>query len=152
MIEKIIQLITFVMSNLQGNKKIENIDVNELLKLGYSHVEISTALSWIADKTDFDQCEDFINIDNHTKSIRLLHDSEKELFTFEAYEELIKLYSLKIIDNVTIENLIDKAMFSRNQKIDLITLRQLIAGMIYFMTNNNDSNKRVMLFGNESIN
>jgi len=152
MIEKIIQLITFVMSNLQGNKKIENIDVNELLKLGYSHVEISTALSWIADKTDFDQCEDFINIDNQTKSIRLLHDSEKELFTFEAYEELIKLYSLKIIDNVAIENIIDKAMFSRTQKIDLITLRQLIAGMIYFMTNNNDSNKRVMLFGNESIN
>ena len=84
MIEKIIQLITFVMSNLQGNKKIENIDVNELLKLGYSHVEISTALSWIADKTDFDQCEDFINIDNKTNSIRLLHDSEKELLKLQS--------------------------------------------------------------------
>lgn len=152
MIEKIIQLISFVMGNLQGDKQLENIDVNELLKLGYSHVEISTALSWIADKTDFDHCEDFINIDNQTQGIRLLHDLEKELFTFEAYEELIKLYSLKIIDNATIENIIDKAMFSRTQKIDITTLRQLIAGMIYFMTNNNDSNKRVMLFGNESIN
>lgn len=152
MFERIIQIIVYVLNSLKDNQNIESIDIKELTKLGYSEVEISTAISWLVDKADFEKIENIFDFEKSNNGIRVLHASEMALFTKDAMGELIQLHSLKVINNEQIEMILEKAMFSGIQKIDILTLRQIVAGMIFNVANNLEANNRLMLFGNESVN
>ena len=52
MYERIVEIITFVLSELKQNKKLSEIDLNVLQDRGYSSSEISTAFSWLVDKLE----------------------------------------------------------------------------------------------------
>jgi uncharacterized protein Smg (DUF494 family) len=152
MFERIIQIIVYVLNSLKADQNIDAVDIKELSQLGYSEVEISTAISWLVDKAEFDKLDEIFTTSYTTNSNRIFHESEIDLFTKEALGELIQLQSLKVLNNSQVELLIEKALFSGVTKLDLITLRQVVAGMIFNVSNNIESNKRLMLFGNESIN
>lgn len=153
MFERILQIIVHVLSLLKDdNSTLEQIDVKELTSLGFSEVEISTAISWLADKADFDKIDSIFDTRKSKSGTRVFHESELEFFTKDAIGELVQLYTLKVINNEQIELILEKVLFSNTQKVDLPTLRQIVAGMIFNVANNLESNKRLMLLGSESIN
>ncbi len=152
MYEKIIEIIVYVISELRQNKNINDINVEELQSLGYTSSEISTAISWLVDRLEF--TEKFISGPQFSESdsFRILHDAEKELFTSEAWGELIQLNSLGIMTNEHIESLIERVVMMGLRRIDSQQLKNFVAGIIFNTQSNSMPGSRIMLHGNDTIN
>lgn len=152
MYERIVDIIVFVVSELKHNKPINEIDVSELEKKGYTRTEISTAVSWIVDRFElpdkFLKTEEYINKD----SFRVLHDGEKDLFTTEALGEMLQLYSLGLLSNEHIEMMIEQTLTYGYSQIDSYHLKMFVAGIMFNSQTSNFPGNRVMLSGDEKIN
>lgn len=151
MFERIIEIIVYVISELRQNKHITEIDVSELNKLGYTNTEISTAFSWLVDRVEF-SFQYFGNENYSNTSFRILHEAEQELFTNQAWGELIELHSLGLISNEHIEMLIEKALMLGVQEINSSQLKTFVASLIFNGNSKNMPGSRVMLNGYDTIN
>ena len=151
MYERIVEIITFVLSELKQNKKISDIDLNELEKKGYSNSEISTAFSWLVDRVEFSNKLTTLDIQSDD-SFRILHDAERELFTEQAWGELIQMHSIGILNSNQIELIIERALLTGVFKIDSYFLKNMIASFIFNATNSIMPGSRVLLSGNDTIN
>lgn len=152
MYERIVDIIVYVMSELRSKKDIKKVNLDELQSRGYTSSEISTALSWIADRIAFNERVLPFGVKSEPHSFRVLQESEKELFTPDAWGELVSMNNLGIISNENIETLIDKAMLIGMYKIDLKELKIFVANSIFFMQYDNIGGSRFMLQGNDTIN
>ncbi|MGA2297506.1 MAG: DUF494 family protein [FCB group bacterium] len=152
MYEKIIEIIVFVIAELKQNKHFDEIDIDELQRLGYTKEEISTAFSWLVDRIEFSDKFPTTAVFTNVKSFRVLHDVEKQLFTPEAWGDLIQLHSLGIITNEMIEVLIERAIMMGMQEIDCENLKSFVASFIFNAHSNNSMSQRYMLKGNETVN
>ena len=152
MYERIIEIIVFVIAELRQNKTIEDINLDELQKRGYTSAEISTAFSWIVDR--YELAEKFIVNEEYsnTNSFRILHAAEQELFTQEAWGEMLQYHVLGILRNEHIELLIERAVMLGLQEVDSAQLKQFIATIIFNAQFNQQSGNRYMLKGTDSIN
>jgi uncharacterized protein Smg (DUF494 family) len=151
MYERIVEIITYVLSELKQNKKISDIDLNDLETKGYSNSEISTAFSWLVDRLEFSNKSPNLNLESEN-SFRILHDAEKDLFTEEAWGELIQMQSIGILNVNQIELIIERALLSGIFKIDSFFLKNMIASFIFNATNSLMPGSRVLLSGNDTIN
>lgn len=152
MYERIIEIIVYVLSELKQNRNISEIDVQELENLGYTSSEISTAFSWLVDKAELTE-PIFNSISTARKeSFRVLHNAERQLFTKDAWGELIELHSLGLITNEHIEIIIERGLLSGMREIDSQMLKQIVAQIVFNTFALNFNNARVMLRGNETIN
>ncbi|HTO93845.1 MAG TPA: hypothetical protein VMM80_05715, partial [Bacteroidota bacterium] len=50
--EKVVELLIYIMSEIQDNKGIGDIDLSDLKTRGYTQSEISAAFSWIYENSD----------------------------------------------------------------------------------------------------
>ncbi len=150
-IERIIELVINMMTEIQKEKKITDIDLEKFEKLGYSNIEISTAVSWIMDEN-----ASFMKQVNEHKSkdlsFRILSNSEQELFTVEAWGEIIQLLALGLINNDVIEILIERVIMSGIPKIDGKLVRYFLAYHIFDVGVTGKPNNKYVLAGNETIN
>ncbi|MDC1068626.1 DUF494 family protein, partial [Candidatus Kapabacteria bacterium] len=107
--ERIVELITIVLQELKKNIRISDIDIENLIGKGYTSSEISTAFSWLVDRIEFNT--NFNTGDDSTEdSFRFLHDAEQEMFTKEAWGEVIQLKTLGILSYENVETLIENFM------------------------------------------
>ncbi len=81
-----------------------------------------------------------------------MHPLEEEFFTPEARNELIHYNLLGLIKNSDIESLIDRNLLSGYGKIDSEDLKSYIAGIVFDVFSHNNSQKRMILTGNDTIN
>jgi len=152
MYERIIEIIVFVIAELKENKSFNDIKIEQLQDLGYTSSEISTALSWLVDRIEFS--DNFVQAFQLSgiNSFRVLHDAERELFTPEAWGELIQLNALGIISNENIESLIERAVMMGLKQIDSPHLKVFVANSIFNVYANSLPGSRIMLQGNDTIN
>ncbi|HOQ49407.1 MAG TPA: DUF494 family protein, partial [Candidatus Kapabacteria bacterium] len=101
MSERILQIIVLVVKELHTNDKLTESHIKSLHKLGYTDVEISTALSWLVDR-------EIAATDEETHSFRMLNEMEKDLFTPEALGDLLQYQALGLISNDQIDFIIDR--------------------------------------------
>ncbi len=152
MFERVIEIIVFLISELRTNKSFANINVQQLKDLGYTTSEISTAFSWIADKFNFQEFNENSPVFVSNESFRVLHSSERDLFTDDAYGKLIQLHSLGIVDNEHIEHIIERAIISGSM-LDSRVLKYFVASAIFEIDGMNAGHTaRIILTGNDSIN
>jgi uncharacterized protein Smg (DUF494 family) len=152
MYERIIEIIVFVISELKQNKNISDIDINKLQSLGYSSSEISTALSWLVDRVEITDKFFQDTVASDAGSFRVLHDAERDLFTLEAWGEMIQLHNLGILTNENIENLIERAAMLGMHQIDTTQLKLYVANSIFNAQSSEMNGSRIILHGNDSIN
>ncbi|MFA6569741.1 MAG: DUF494 family protein [Bacteroidota bacterium] len=152
MYEKIIEIIVFVIAELKQNKNFDEIDIGELQRLGYTQEEISTAFSWIVDRIEFSDKFPTNLVFTTVDSFRVLHEVEKQLFSPEAWGDLVQLQTLGIISNEMIEILIERAIMMGMQEIDSENLKSFVAGFIFNANSNTSPVQHYMLRGNERIN
>ena len=55
--ERIVEILIYIMSEMQGNKGITEIDVRDLKEKGYTQSEISAAFSWLYDNMKLNDLE-----------------------------------------------------------------------------------------------
>ncbi len=150
-IERIIDLVINFMTEIHKEKKITEIDLEKFEKLGYSNTEISTAISWIIDENaSFIKPVKELKMKNF--SFRVLSPTEQELFTIEAWGEIIHLFTLGLITNEIIEILIERVIFSGIPKIDSKLVRYFLAYHIFDVNATGKPNNKYVLAGNETIN
>ncbi|MFP4529263.1 MAG: DUF494 family protein [Candidatus Kapaibacterium sp.] len=152
MFERIIEIIVYVISELKQNKHISDIDVNELQQLGYTSSEISTAFSWLVDRIEF--TEELFTRSNAMgeTSFRVFHDAERDLFTSEAWGELIQMHSLGIITNEHIEKIIERSAMAVPEQIDSRQLKTMVAAFSFNAETDSAPGRRIMLNGSDTIN
>lgn len=151
MFERIIEIIVFVIAELQSKRNITDFDLKQLQNLGYTNSEISTAFSWLADKFEFPE-ESFDETTTQSSSFRVLYSAERELFTKEAYSELIQMQTLKIISNDQLEIILDRIMYSGSELIDSRRLKQITAQVVFNDGMESIYGSRIMLNGTDTIN
>lgn len=152
MYEKIIEIIVFVITELTQNKKISDIDINKLASLGYTTEEISTAFSWLIDRMDYTtKVKNEYNSQDIT-SFRKLNPLEADLFTQDAWGEIMNLKTLGIINNQQIEGIIDWASFMGMSPVNLYQIRNYVAFNILNVHSYQKNGSRFMLLGNDTIN
>lgn len=149
--EKIIEIIVYLLGELKKNKQLGDIELENLSHLGYTQNEINTAFSWIY--TKIYAGEKIFNDENaKSRSFRMLHDVEKNVITPEAYGYLIQLRELGLITDMDIEVIIDKIMLSSYNKIDVEDIKGYIAAYLLDIDDMNNSNRRIGLNTNDTIN
>jgi uncharacterized protein Smg (DUF494 family) len=152
MFENVVEIIALIVSELRTNKKLNEINIAKLNDLGFTESEISTAFSWIVDRYEFIEDSIITHGDDFAPSShRILHEAESHLFTTNAWGTLVELKTLGIINNLHIENIIERAMLAGVQLIDDIQLKSFIANLL-FNANFNNNGSRIMLRGNDTIN
>lgn len=153
MYERIIEIIIYLITEMKDNKNLSEIDISELNERGYSNIEVSTALSWLVDRLEFSE-KFYINDEtSKTSSFRILHEAEQDLFTTEAWGQLIQLKALGIITNEHIESLIGRSMMMGMKAVDTNQIKFFVANNVFNLSMNSFfGNTKFMLQGNESIN
>jgi len=152
MYEKIIEIIVYVIAELRHHKNINDIDLEELKQLGYTKAEISTAFSWLVDRVEMAEKLYTPEHTEHRGSFRVLHDVEKELFTDDAWGELIQLQSLGIVNSEHIEMLIERAIMTGIGIVECQHVKNFVAHVVFNANINSNPNARFMLAGNDTIN
>lgn len=152
MFERIIEIMLYVMTELHTKKTFSDIDIRKLHQLGFSTREISTALSWLADKFDLGSHTSEYKLTNRIESLRILSDFEKDYFTEEAYAELINLYSLGLINNEHINFITERASMTNSLSINKGILRNIVANLLFSQPLVNMQSNRVVMNYSETIN
>jgi uncharacterized protein Smg (DUF494 family) len=154
MYERIVEIIVYVISEIKySDKVISDINYNELERLGYSRSEISAALSWIIDSQDFSKkftLEDAPTSDGI--SFRILHGSERDIFSLEAWGEINLMMTLGLINSEQIEFIIERASLSGLKLIDKEMLRNIFSSILFNQLIFQNPTNKSYLNGSECIN
>lgn len=152
MYERIIEIIVFVMTELNQNKKITEIDLQTLSDLGYTKEEISTAFSWLADRIELADQLISVFAPSSPKSFRIFNENERDLFTMEAFGEILHLNAIGLLSNQHIEQIIERAVLLGLTKVDSTQLKNFIAVNIFQIQNTQINGSRIMLLGSDTVN
>lgn len=148
---RIIEIIVFLLRELQDNKQLSDVDFDALSKLGYTQNEINTAFGWIYSKMYTGE-KVFAADRTISQSHRVLHEVEKNVITPEAQGYLIQLKELGLLSDMDVEVIIDKIMVSGFSKINLDEIKAFIASYLLDLEDMTNTNRRVMLNTNDTIN
>jgi len=147
--ERVVEILVFLMSEIEANKQLSEINLEELKDKGYTQSEISAAFSWLYDNMPM---QDGIIVQGLTPSRashRVLHEAEKLMLTTEAHGYLMQLCELGLLENRDMESVIERAMVSGYEKLSLDEIREIVAAVLFarpssshgnrFTQNNNDT-------------
>ena len=149
--EKVLEIIVFLLAELKMNKQLSDVDLNQLEKLGYTQNEINTAFSWIYSKI-YTGDKIFADEDKIANSSRFLHEVEQNVITPEAYGYLIQLKELGLLNNLDIDLIIDKLMVTSYNKVEINEMKFMIASYLLDIDDMNNTNSRMMINTNDTIN
>ena len=149
--EKVLEIIVFLLTELKRNKQLSEVDLKLLEKQGYTQNEINTAFSWIYSKI-YTGDKIFVEEDNNTKSNRFLHEVEQNAISSEAYGYLIQLKELSLLNNMDMDLIIDKLMVTSYNKVDVEDMKYMVAAYLLDIDDMNNTNSRMMINTNDTIN
>ena len=129
--EKVFEILVYLMSEIQENKALHEIDLDDLQTRGYTQSEISAAFSWIVEHVS---AEDDVQLPlrgTGQGSRRVLHTAEKLMLTTESQGYLIQLTELGLLDDAGVEWVIDRAMASGHEQITVAELKQIAEAVVF---------------------
>jgi uncharacterized protein Smg (DUF494 family) len=149
--ERIVEIIVYLIHEMQTDKRLGEIDLRTLSDRGYTQNEISTAFSWLFDKIHLG---DNILVDGNRSqphSHRVLHDSERAIIAPQAYGYLLELRELRLLDDMDIELAIDRIMMAGFGSVGIDEMKSVIASIIFDYDDSNRIGSRLMLNSKDTI-
>lgn len=149
-VERIMEIIAYVMGARAQGTPLAKIDVAELSRRGYTDGEIAAALSWIMEGADEATHTD--SEDSHRNSFRMLHGLEAETISPDAWGLLLSYRNLGFLSNEDLEQIIERAMMmGGDQDIDVDEIRAIVAAYLMHRHEQSTGNRH-LLSGTESVN
>ncbi|MEE8239106.1 MAG: DUF494 family protein [Nitrososphaerales archaeon] len=149
--EKVIEILVYIMSEVQENKRLSDIDLGDLKSQGYTQSEISAAFSWLYDTM---RITDGM-VTRVTKPVlgsrRVLNEAEKLVFSTESQGYLIQLRELGLLDDQDVESVIERAMVTAYEKLSVDELREIVASVLFSKTGRNAGTNHSMLNSRDTI-
>ncbi len=150
--ERVVEILAYIMTEIRGQKsnpdKLELIS-RDLLQRGYSQHEISFAFSWLFERHRGESEEVFSISPASRGSFRLLHELEKAVLAPEAYGYLLQLKQLRLVTDVEVENIIERAMMAGVARVTEADIKTLAAATLLNPEGMRD--KTFILDGNGAI-
>ena len=145
--ERVIEIILFLVNELQSNKRLNDVDVSSLTRDGYTQSEISSAFSWIFERLSGGGSILTVRQEPST-SHRLLNDAEKMVVGSQAYGYLIQCQQLGLLTMGDIEMIIERIMTAGFGTVGLPEMKSFVAAYLFEM---DGSNGQVSLGTNDTI-
>lgn len=149
--EKIVEIIVYIIKEMQDNKELGDINLNELADYGYTETEISTALSWVIDKISLGESVFLAAKRDARASHRIFHEAEKMVINPEAQGYILLLRELGVVDEMDMEMIIERVMLSGFQRADLKNIKSIIASVMFDRDEGNAPGSRFMLTSHDTI-
>lgn len=149
--EKIVELIVFLMKELRQARDISKVDMSKLTESGYSQTEISTALSWIYDKMNVREPLKLVK-GSRARSYRIFHEAERQIMTKEARGFLVEMYELGLIDQLDMENIIERSLMSGLNTVSRDEVKSIVASVLFEYNSPSKPGSRIMLNSSDTIN
>jgi len=149
--EKVVELLIYIMSEMQDNKRISDIDLSDLKTRGYTQSEISAAFSWIYENSDLSPQRPSGGTRSAPGSRRVLHDAEKAALATESQGYLIQLRELGLLDEGDFETVIERAMMAGYEKLSVADLQEIVASVLFARGGDDPSGNRSMLNSGDTI-
>lgn len=148
--ERIVELILYLVRELQTRKRLDEVDVNALARDGYTRSEISTAFAWIFERVQ-SGTPMLVRTPSSGASFRMLNEAERHVIMPDAYGLMMEFAQLGLLTNEDLEVLIDRVMTSGFTSVGKSEIKLFIGGILL---NNDDSGmfgNRLSLDGDDTI-
>ena len=150
--ERIVDIIAWAVTQMQQDK-LNKKELDILLEKGFSQKEISIAFSWLSDKFDTKVPNELIlSITHPPNSFRFLTKEERNFFTDDAYNTIMKFVSIGLIRSFHIEMIMEKVLSLGLYEINNDLVRQFVAHYMFDVPTPDENLVRFNFCGNESIN
>ena len=149
--EKVVEILVYIMSEIQENKRLHEIDIGELKNKGYTQSEISAAFTWLYDNIQTGEAQISRPADSARGSRRIFHDAEKQVLSTEGQGYLIQLRELGLLDDNDLETVVERAMMAGYQKLSVEEVRDIVTSVLSVKEVGRSSNSRSMLDEGDSI-
>lgn len=147
--EKVVELLIYIMSEMQDNKRIGDIDLSELKTRGYTPSEISAAFSWIYENIELNQLRKAGA--SASTSHRVFHDAEKAALSTESQGYLMQLSELGLLDEKGLETVVERAMMAGYEKLSVAELREIVASVLFARGGDDQNGGRSIMNSDDTI-
>ncbi len=149
--EKVVEILVFIMSEIQENKRLQEIDISELKNKGYTQSEITAAFTWLYDNIQQGDAQRPRATDIARGSHRVFHEAERQILSTEAQGYLMQLRELGLLDDNDLETVIERAMMSGYQKLSVEEVRDVVTAVLFVKDSTRPSSGRSMLNEGDSV-
>jgi uncharacterized protein Smg (DUF494 family) len=129
--ERVVEILMLLMTEMDENKHLSEIVLDNLTRKGYTQSEISAAFSWLYDNMPVQDGVVVREGSASKESHRILHEAEKLMISTEAQGYLMQLCGVGLLTNRDLETIIERAMMSGLEKLSIDELRQLVAATLF---------------------
>lgn len=131
LVEIIIAIVDRLVDTGSDPDTVESITLS-LTAEGYNAQEINTAFMWLYHTVDESFFEEgrIIRRERSPGTVRVLNDFERTLITPEAYGYILQLSQLGLLDNLEIEEVLDRAMYSCGDMVELNDVKRIVPSII----------------------
>lgn len=127
---KIVEILLILMGEIRKSGMVKaNMELisDELLNQGFSQQEISTAFSWILERTQ----EHGETITPRPQSFRVMHELERIFISKEAYGFLLQLYHIGLLTYDDFEKVIERSLLESTPQLDIEGIKLIIAEILF---------------------
>jgi|WetSurMetagenome_2_1015567.scaffolds.fasta_scaffold102676_3 uncharacterized protein Smg (DUF494 family) len=129
--DKVVEVLIYIMSAMQDDRPLSDLDLADLKTQGYTPSEISAAFSWIYENVELNQQRLPERGATRPDSRRALHDAEKSALTTDAQGYLIQLGELGILDQRSLETVLERVMMTGYEKLGVGDVREIVAAVLF---------------------
>lgn len=149
--ERIVEILVFIMSEMQANKGIADIDIGDLKERGYTQSEISAAFSWLYDNMKLNDAGTTRHAVPVEGSRRVLHEVEKLMLSTEAQGYLIQLCELGLLDDRDLEAVIERTTVSGFERLTPAEVQEVVASVLLSKSISTPDLNRSALYNRDTI-
>lgn len=146
--ERIIEIILYLITRLQQNSEIQQVDFSRLADDGYSEAEIGAAFSWIAGQNSLEMPVAGMG---SKASFRVLHEMERRLFKADAWGYLIQLSGIKLLSPQQLEAVIEHARMIAFEPLAIEDVKQVVANLLMESGDPNTMGAQAMLRAGDTV-
>ncbi len=146
--ERIIEIILYLVNQVQHDTPIEFVDVNRLSADGYTDAEIGAACCWLVDHAVFSS-PDRSGEDRH--GFRILHESERLLFQPEAYGYMLQLREIGLMNETQFETILNRAQVTGLRALSIADVKALIGTLLAESSDMEFGGSRLMLNSHDTV-
>jgi uncharacterized protein Smg (DUF494 family) len=128
--EKVVEILIQLMTAMQDQRGMQEIDLSPLKDRGYTPSEINAAFAWLSEHVQGTGPDGVPSPRALRGSRRVLHEAERSAFSTEAQGYLIQLAELGLLDDRDMEAVIERAMGSGYENLPLQDVREIAAGVL----------------------
>ena len=146
--ERIIEIILYLITRLQQNSEIQQVDFARLADDGYSEAEIGAAFSWIAGRNSLEMPATGAGSGT---SFRVLHEMERRLFKSDTWGYLIQLAGIGLLTPQQLEAVIEHARMVAFEPLGVEEAKQVVANLLMESGDPNTMGAQAMLRAGDTI-